>query len=930
MTDRVRTASDQRSVSMDSLLGRVNSLPGFRQLNHLSIGDKLTLGFGMLVGLTLLVAGLSFLGSRGAIKDMNTTTAVHAPITLASSRAQVSLLRMQTDVLRYLALGDAQYGDDYMAARQAFLADLSELEMLLTTGAEQDPHQIDELKAAFQVWSVFPERLFEPGDPATEFQAAGGERRQADVTLFRTQAEPQAEYMRQLLQELTALQQAQLQADLDRDRRRLSRVQIHTLVGGLLAFLVGTGMALLSRANIVGPIRRLTETTRQITAGDLSAQASVEWQDEIGQLAMATNIMTGRLRETIDGLARRTHQLEALRHASLGLTSHLKLQAVLEAILEAYLQLASQAHNAYIFLYQAEQVTLGAALAPEADQAPLATETRADGLVYNVARAGQPTVVPDTRVGPLYTDVAPDWEGAILASPLQTGGRTVGVMAICKQPPSGWPEAELSVLGLLGDQAAIAIENARLYEQAQQEIAVRERAEAELRRYRDYLEELVAERTAALQETNQQLSQQIAERVRAESHRDATLEALRQSEERYRAVSELTSDYADALRVEANGSLKREWVTGAFTRITGYRPEELPAQDGWKRIVHPDDFAIFERRIHNLVAGRPDVSQYRIITKAGEVRWLRVHGRPMWDDSHSRVVRYIGAAQDITEQVRAEQRLEHYAAQLAHSNEELKHFTYIVSHDLRAPLVNLKGFAAELRFAVQSACSGIQTALPHLDEAQQQQVNLALEQDIPEALGFIDSSVSRMDGFINALLQLSRLGRRELDPELIDMQALVATTLETLAHQIEERAVQVSVGVLPQVVADRTSIEQIIGNILDNAIKYLDPERAGVIDISAERDSAETAFRIRDNGRGIAQEDMDKIFAPFRRAGRQDIPGEGMGLSYVQTLVRLHGGRIWCESELGEGTTFVFTIPHSSNEGPPGAGVRTARKGDGL
>jgi PAS domain S-box-containing protein len=778
MTDRVQPALDKRTTGMDRLLGRINRMPGFRQLNNLSIGDKLTLGFSMLVGLTLLVVGLSFLGSRGIIQDMTSTQ-----------------------------------------------------------------------------------------------------------------------------------QQVQPQADLDRDARELSLSQTHILVGGGLAVVLGIGMALLSRANIVGPIRRLTDTTKQITAGDLSAQASVEWDDEIGQLAMAINIMTGRLRETIDGLATRTHQLEALRHASLGLTSHLQLQAVLEAILEGCLQLESDVYNAYIFLYEADQVTLGATLMTNANQAPLASGPHSDGIIYTVAQTGQPIVLPDTRVGPRYPDVAPNWEGAILALPLQTGGRRVGVMAICKQPPSGWPEVELSVLGLLADQAAIAIENAWLYEQAQQEISERERAEMELRRYRDYLEELVAERTAALQETNQQLSQQIGERVRAESHRDATLEALRQSEERYRAISELTSDYADALRVEANGSLTREWVTEAFTRITGFRPEELPAQDGWKRIVHPDDFPIFERRLQNLLSGQPDVSQYRIITKSGEVRWLRAHGRPIRDDSQSRVVRYIGAAQDITEQMQAEQQLERYAARLAHSNEELKNFTYIVSHDLRAPLVNLKGFAAELRFAVQSAGSVIQAALPHLKAAEQQQVRLALEEDIPEALGFIDSSASRMDRFINALLQLSRLGRRQIDPEPIDMHHLVETTLETLAHQIEERAVQVSLGALPEVVADRTSMEQIVGNLVDNAIKYLDPKRPGVIDISAEQDSAETTFRIRDNGRGIAQEDMDKVFAPFRRTGRQDVPGEGMGLSYVQTLLRLHGGRIWCESEPGEGTTFAFTIP---------------------
>jgi signal transduction histidine kinase len=126
------------------------------------------------------------------------------------------------------------------------------------------------------------------------------------------------------------------------------------------------------------------------------------------------------------------------------------------------------------------------------------------------------------------------------------------------------------------------------------------------------------------------------------------------------------------------------------------------------------------------------------------------------------------------------------------------------------------------------------------------------------------------------------------------------------------------VGSLPEVVADRASMEQILGNLLENAVKYLDSGRPGEIEVTAERDHGETTFRIRDNGRGIAEEDMDKVFAPFRRAGRQDVPGEGMGLPYVQTLVRRHGGRIWCESELGVGTTFTFTLPVKQPRGENG------------
>jgi signal transduction histidine kinase len=250
-----------------------------------------------------------------------------------------------------------------------------------------------------------------------------------------------------------------------------------------------------------------------------------------------------------------------------------------------------------------------------------------------------------------------------------------------------------------------------------------------------------------------------------------------------------------------------------------------------------------------------------------------------------------------------EQRVAERTAELEQANEEVKQFAYIVSHDLRAPLTNLKGFSEELCYALEVIGSAMDTALPHLDEKQRQAVTTALQKDVPEALGFIDSSVTRMDHFINALLKLSRLGRRELDLKPIDMNALAQETLKTLAHQIEERQVSVTVGPLPEVVADRTSMAQIMGNL---------------IEVAAERDHEKTTLHVRDNGRGIAEEDMPKVFAPFRRAGKQDVPGEGMGLAYVQTLVRRHGGRIWCESEQGVGTTFTFTVSNHLVRGERG------------
>jgi hypothetical protein len=264
---------------------------------------------------------------------------------------------------------------------------------------------------------------------------------------------------------------------------------------------------------------------------------------------------------------------------------------------------------------------------------------------------------------------------------------------------------------------------------------------------------------------------------------------------------------------------------------------------------------------------------------------------------------------EVGERTRAEEQLQRYAAELEQSNEEIKRFAYIVSHDLRAPLVNLKGFASELRAASEVIAAATEAVLPNLPERQRRALTAAIQEDVPEALGFIDTSVTRMDKFINAVLKLSRLGRQELKREPLDMDALVQGILDSLAHQIEARQVVVSLPPLPQIMADRVSMEQIVGNILANAVLYLDQNRAGKIEISAKSERGETLFSIRDNGRGIAQDDMDKVFAPFRRAGRQDVPGEGMGLAYVQTMVRRHGGRIWCESKLGEGTTFFFTIP---------------------
>jgi len=448
--------------------------------------------------------------------------------------------------------------------------------------------------------------------------------------------------------------------------------------------------------------------------------------------------------------------------------------------------------------------------------------------------------------------------------PLISRGRVIGAMSLQSSGVSTFSDEDITMLQPMAGQLANAIENARLYMEAQQEIAERKQAE----------------------------------------------EALRESEELFRTIV----DAAPSLLMITDAKGNNIYVGPNCEQFVGYTQEELQEETRWW--VHEDDTPRTKKTIDNAFRekmGSRDF-EYKAVKKDGE-SWYASSSWEPFIDKEGKFKGFVLQTIDITSRKRAEEQLQRYAVELEQRNEELKQFTYIVSHDLRAPLVNIKGFAAELRISLEAIHSAMDAVAFHLDEKQKQALTIALQEDVPEALNFIDSSVTRMDSFISVLLKLARLGRRVLDVEPIDMNALVQATLKTLAHQIEERQVKVTVAPLPEVIADRTSMEQIMGNILNNAVIYLAPDRPGEIELTAERRVNETTFHVHDNGRGIAKADMPQVFAPFRRAGRQDVPGEGMGLAYVQTLVRRHGGRILCESEEGVGTTFTFTISNHLKEG---------------
>jgi len=248
--------------------------------------------------------------------------------------------------------------------------------------------------------------------------------------------------------------------------------------------------------------------------------------------------------------------------------------------------------------------------------------------------------------------------------------------------------------------------------------------------------------------------------------------------------------------------------------------------------------------------------------------------------------------------------------ELTRANDEIQRFAYIVSHDLRAPLVNVMGFTSELETAgriIDRQMTAVETRAPKLVE---QDALTAVREELPEAIGFIRASTEKMDRLINAILRLSREGRRNLVPEQIDMTAMSQAVADSVRHQTEASDAEIVVEPLPAIESDRLSMEQILGNLVDNAVKYLDPSRHGRITVSGyETGDGWVVYRIADNGRGISDRDHERIFELFRRSGKQDRAGEGLGLAFVRNSVRRLGGDITVESELGKGSTFMLKFP---------------------
>ncbi|MFD2646701.1 CHASE3 domain-containing protein [Devosia albogilva] len=256
-----------------------------------------------------------------------------------------------------------------------------------------------------------------------------------------------------------------------------------------------------------------------------------------------------------------------------------------------------------------------------------------------------------------------------------------------------------------------------------------------------------------------------------------------------------------------------------------------------------------------------------------------------------------------------EERVRERTVDLGRANEEIQRFAYIVTHDLRAPLVNIMGFTSELETSVGELSSYMQDREdpdPAFAAAR-----TAATEDLPEAITFIRAATRKMDALINAILKISREGRRQLKPESVNLDELAEASAAAIHHQVADKGGAIDVDIaVPRVITDRLSVEQVLGNLLDNAVKYQDPDRPLAVRIRARQVAGNRIeIEVEDNGRGIAATDHERVFELFRRSGAQSQPGEGIGLAHVRTMVRSLGGDITLRSELGQGTTFIITLP---------------------
>jgi PAS domain S-box-containing protein len=373
--------------------------------------------------------------------------------------------------------------------------------------------------------------------------------------------------------------------------------------------------------------------------------------------------------------------------------------------------------------------------------------------------------------------------------------------------------------------------------------------------------------------------------IRDSSGRLLAEEQLRHSNELFHLMVNSIKDYS-IIMMDVRGYIVT-WNAGAEL-IKGYRAHEIVGRH----------FSLFFPAAA-IEAGHPEheLSQATAHGTYQEEGWrVRKDGVQFWAsavttallDSSGKLLGFAKVTRDMTTWKQAEARYASNIADLVVANRELEAFAYSVSHDLRAPLRHLDGFAELLR----------KSQYDQLDTQGQRYLDK------------ISSSAQRMGRLIDDLLAFSRLRRAEVSRSLIDLSLIQAEVQVDLEPELVGRQVQWIVGNLPEVYGDRAMLRQVFVNLLSNAVKYTRDQPAARIQIGCSDESnGEIVLFVRDNGVGFEMEYVDKLFNVFQRLHSDEFEGTGVGLANVRRIVERHGGRVWAEGVVNQGATFYFSLP---------------------
>ena len=612
---------------------------------------------------------------------------------------------------------------------------------------------------------------------------------------------------------------------------------------------------------------------------------------------------------------RRSEELEILHQASLQVTSSLELDPVLDAIQATALKLRPDALNAHIFLYDGTRLRFGSALwAGERQQTPHA-EPRQDGLTYAVARSRQRSVIPDVNRDACFFKNW-NWDGAIIGLPLRRGDEVLGVMNVAYAKPHVFDEQELWVLELLADQAAVAINNARLYQmisqRARQLEAVADLSKT-LRRV-NTLEEMLPVLLECIIESTDSKKGAIA-LVEPETgdlvyrrwhpHRPDLVGIHYRIGEGLVGMVAATGEiiYTDDLVEDSRAVMQdheAEFVKDVRSAVSlPLRTESKTV--GVLQIGSEKEGGLSADTINVLIA----------LAEVAGVALTRVRFREMLEDTVEERTADLARAGELIRQeaervdrlnVQLEQRQQELEAtnrQLAAANQARMRFLANMSHELRTPLNGILGITQALQKSVYG------------DVNSQQVIRLQ---------NVLDSG-DHLLNLVNDLLSLARVETHQLELQLatVDVHGLCLAAVRMVQPLIEAKRLHLETEIaedIGMVEGDVQRLRQILVNLLGNASKFT-PE-GGRLGFIAQGDESEIVFVVWDSGIGIRADRLQRVFEPFVQDDDdfdRRYEGTGLGLALVKRLAELHGGSVAVTSEIGKGSEFRVVIPRGQDEG---------------